>query len=206
MSTPQPNVAIDTVPVIFDRENGLQTIVAPRQFEPYLGDLALPGVLLLGGESVLEAGQRALRVKAEVLHAEFVQTLGVYDDPGRDPRSTTLTIAQLFAMAADSEFASEAERISFIAPPKLPFDHTRIVEAAAPTIGSLLDQNPDFVKSTLGEVFTTGDMAKALESVGAIFNAANLARTLANKGWLEKAGRAPRAGAGRPATSWRVVA
>lgn len=205
MNAPQPNVAIDTVPVIFDRENGLQVIVAPRQYEPFLGDLALPGVLLLGGESVLAASQRALQVKAGVRDAEFSQTLGVYDDPGRDPRSMTLTIAQLFAVPADSVFAPEAMRVSLIDSPQLPFDHTRIIEASASTVGTLLDKNPEFVKNTLGEVFTTGDMAEALGSVGATFNAANLARTLASKTWLEKAGPAPRAGAGRPATSWRVV-
>lgn len=204
MNTAQPNVAIDTVSVAFDEEKGLQAIVAPRQFEPYLGTDALPGVLLLGGESVLEAGKRALKVKAGVNEGEFVQTLGVYDDPGRDPRSTTLTIAQIFGIPTDAEILDPASLTSLQHPPALPFDHTRIIRDAAPVIAVLLDQNPEFVKLILGEEFETGDMRTALESVGATFNAANLARTLSSKPWLEKSGSAVRTSAGRPATTWRV--
>lgn len=201
----QPNVAIDTVPVVFREEIGLRAIVAPRQYEPYKGEQALPGVLLLNGESVAEAGERALDTKASVIDAEFIQTLGVYDDPGRDPRSTTLTIARLFAVASEAIFADDAELVSITDPPELPFDHQRIIAESAGALATLLETSPEFVKSVLGNEFETNAMREALESVGASFNSANLARTLSSKSWITKVGQVKKSGAGRPATLWSVT-
>lgn len=201
----QPNVAIDTIPLVFTRESGLQAVVAPRKFEPHFGAVALPGVLLLGGESVLQASYRALESKAGITEAEFAQTLGVYDDPGRDPRSTTLTIAQIFAVSRDVELDDSVTLVSLLEPGELPFDHARIISDAAPLAATLLDTDSSFVSAVLGSEFETNEMAAALSSVGAAFSAANLARSLAGKTWLFKSGSTKTAAAGRPAAVWKVV-
>lgn len=201
----QPNVAIDTVPVIFDPTLGLEAIVAPRKFKPHFGVDALPGVLLLGGESVLEASQRALESKAGISKAKFAQTLGVYDNPGRDPRSTTLTIAQLFTVPRDEGVDPSVSSVSMLAPGNLPFDHATIISDAAPFVATLLDTNPEFVKTVLGEEFETNEMKTALTSVGVVFNPANLSRTLSSKPWLSRAGSVKSSGAGRPSTVWKVT-
>ena len=63
-----------------------------RAAEPFLGRPALPGVLLLEGERLATAGERALRDKAG-LAATAIGQLVVFDEPSRDPRGATLSAA-----------------------------------------------------------------------------------------------------------------
>lgn len=199
----QPNVAIDAVAVVMT-DDGLKAVVAPRLFEPYIDENALPGVLLLGGESVVQAGKRALESKAHISNATFIETLGVYDGPARDPRSTTLTIAQLYAVKLDDVDLDKVTLESLVDPEELPFDHSTIIRDAGKSVARHLMLTPELVSGLFGSEFETSDMNKALISVDAEFNQANLARNLASKTWLTKSGKAKSNGAGRPATIWSV--
>lgn len=56
------------------------------------GEWALPGGTLEWGETLRDAVQRELREEAGVLRLELGELLGVYSDPGRDPRFHAVTV------------------------------------------------------------------------------------------------------------------
>lgn len=202
----QPNIAIDVVPVVFnDTTREIEVVLPKRIYDPFIGEFALPGVLLLNNESVDEAVQRALEVKAGYIGEVYSETLGVYDDPKRDPRSTTISISKIAILPRGTGITPEhsSERISEKL--DLPFDHERIISDAPQLIELKLGVQKDFTEALLGERFSTNDMKDALTSAGAGFVASNLARQLNSRDWLVKDGSIPQPGAGRPGAAWKVV-
>jgi ADP-ribose pyrophosphatase YjhB (NUDIX family) len=84
-------VSVDVLAVrMADAEVRFATI--ERAADPYAGWDALPGVLLLEGERLAEAGRRALVSKAGLAPTAIGQ-LVVFDEPNRDPRGATLSAA-----------------------------------------------------------------------------------------------------------------
>lgn len=202
----QPNIAIDVVPVFFNEETREVEVVLPKRvYDPFIDEFALPGVLLLNNESVDEALQRALEVKAGYTGETHSETLGVYDDPQRDPRSTTISIAKVALLPRGTKIAVEHICESVSEDLSLPFDHERIISDVPQLIELKLGVNSYFTKALLGERFSTNDVKDALTSVKADFVASNLARQLNSREWLVKDGSMPKSGAGRPGVAWRVV-
>ena len=116
-----------TVDVIIEMGSG---IVLVRRKNPPPG-WALPGGFVDGGESVATAARREAREETG-LDVELVELLGVYSDPGRDPRGF-YTISTVFIARADGEpkggdDAAEARIFQAEAlPPDLAFDHPVIL-------------------------------------------------------------------------------
>jgi 8-oxo-dGTP diphosphatase len=116
-----------TVDVIIEAGGG---IVLVRRKNPPPG-WALPGGFVDGGESVATAARREAREETG-LDVELVELLGVYSDPGRDPRGL-FTISTVFIGRADGEpkggdDAAEARIFPVEAlPPDIAFDHPVIL-------------------------------------------------------------------------------
>lgn len=92
----QSAVSLDVVALRFGADDPAVTFgVAPRQWEPFAGELALPGVLLGRGERLATAARRAVHSKLGVPDQEIVAVgqLVTFDEPHRDPRGPTLSIA-----------------------------------------------------------------------------------------------------------------
>lgn len=207
----QPLVSIDVVPVTYADEE-LRICLAPRINPPHLGELALPGVLL-GRERSVDAAQRALRVKARVEDTRgiYFRDIGVFDDPGRDPRGPTMAVAKLAILSPDVE---AGVRVPVTAIPALPFDHRSIIDAAVYALQGWMWRDRTVTRALHGESFSARDAARVERALatatggsGAEVNVANLKRRLLATGWVRQTDRLSAAPAhgGRPSYLWEWV-
>ncbi|MDR7080793.1 ADP-ribose pyrophosphatase YjhB (NUDIX family) [Arthrobacter ginsengisoli] len=204
----QPLVSIDTVALVL-RDGHWSVILGIREFEPYAGQAALPGVLLRPMERLEEAALRALSTKVNVAEESvlFLMNTGAFDNPDRDPRGPTLSIAHVAVIDPEGEPEGVVHHL-LTGNVELPFDHSAIVMSAAKAVLDALWINEPLTRALLGEKFSTADVARLMRelSVAALEgepDTSNLGRELARKPCLAKAG-APAApvGKGRPAAAW----
>ena len=93
------NVSVDVLTLRYNAvDRRVEIAVAPRASEPYVGQLALAGVTLWEGERLADAARRAVRDKLG-LDVKGLGQLTVFDEPNRDPRGFTLSVA-MWAVAS----------------------------------------------------------------------------------------------------------
>jgi 8-oxo-dGTP diphosphatase len=117
--------------VVFDRQGRL--LLVRRKNPPFQGQYALPGGFVDYGEKTEQAAARELAEETG-LTAVALALIGVYSEPGRDPRGHTVSAAYLVRVAdfapragddaADAEFVANWQR------ERLAFDHDKIVADA----------------------------------------------------------------------------
>ncbi len=192
----QPLLSVDVVAVKWDGE-ALQFALHDRPNEPFAGRSALPGVLLLPGEALVDAVHRAVAVKIGAAEASIIQVtqVGAFDGTNRDPRGATISIAHLAVIEHD---ASKLESGQWAADATgLPFDHDAIVGSAIDELGLRLWSDWPLTRAILGEEFTTKSALALSHRLDALPNrASNVAR------WLEATGRVERIGQTGRATVW----
>jgi 8-oxo-dGTP diphosphatase len=200
MADQQPLVSIDVVPLRFNREAGaIEFATGARIFEPFIGEQALPGVLLNSGESIEAAATRALDSKVGLPSGLFRQ-LGAYDSSNRDPRGASISIVLL---SAQSNAAESKKAVWHATAPKLPFDHEVIVREAYDRASQALWRDVSFTRSLLGERFTTAD-AVAIGSPTP--HASNARRWFETWPHVRRVENLSKSGAvGRPAVTWEWV-
>lgn len=209
----QPLISIDVVPLRFNRHSrSVEVLLAERVFEPSLGELALPGVLLLARERLADAVLRALRDKARVLEDQVsaLGDVGVFDTPGRDPRGPTLSVTRFCILDAAFEPGDGVVAVPLDRALSLPFDHEAIVRRAARVVSEKLWVDIELTRAILGTEFSTKDAADVHSTLAAHAeppvaseSRAHLARTLSKNPLLEQTGVAAPMGDGRPARLWR---
>ena len=101
-----------------------------RPSEPYLGQLALPGVLLWEGERLENAARRAAWHKLG-FNVDALGQLTVFDEARRDPRGFTLSVA----MWGVGDGEGRARWFPLDEVPPLAFDHNSIIENWSVTLG-----------------------------------------------------------------------
>jgi 8-oxo-dGTP diphosphatase len=168
-----------------------------RTLDPFAGRPALPGVLLLRGERIRDAAGRAL---AKVrLVARGAGQLVTFDEPNRDPRGPTLSIAT-WAVVAEP---GGARWVPIDRPPELAFDHDRIVADCRPLLAGMLWRETTFTRLLTGEEFAASDAVALHQALtGTAPDRGNLNRTLASIPGLHRTDRYASAGRGRPGTVW----
>lgn len=124
----RPSLAVD---VVIKSRGGV--VLVRRKNNPYRGKWALPGGFVEYGEKVEFAAARealeetGIRVKLDGL-------LGVYSDPGRDPRGHTISICFTAKWAGGKmKAASDAKEVGLFRKvpwDELAFDHAQILKDA----------------------------------------------------------------------------
>ena len=121
-----PPVAADVIIELVDRPG--RPIVLIERRNPPAGH-ALPGGFIDVGETVEDAARREAREETG-LDVQLRGLLGVYSDPGRDPRGHTITIVYVGEARGEPAAGDDAAAIVVAdpeAPPPLAFDHERIL-------------------------------------------------------------------------------
>ncbi|MEN0138761.1 MAG: NUDIX hydrolase [Rhodococcus sp. (in: high G+C Gram-positive bacteria)] len=209
----QSSVSVDVVALRFGNPEpgALRYGVAPRRWEPYTGKTALPGVLLGAGERLDTAARRAVTTKLGIPDTAILAAgqLTVFDEPSRDPRGPTLSIAMWAVVTADdiaTDPAVATEWRGFDEHRGLAFDHDRIVGAARSILAAgLLWRDTTFTRALLGPEFAaTHAVAVTTALAGSRPDPGNLNRTLKAIPGLERTDERVRVQAtGRPAVVWR---
>ena len=118
--------------VVCDRAGRIMLI--RRGNKPFKGGYALPGGFVDIGETVEAACRREVLEEAGVAVSEL-QLVGVYSDPGRDPRGHTVSVAYLARLpdAPKPKAGSDAEAAEWVKDWRnldLAFDHAKIIADA----------------------------------------------------------------------------
>ena len=130
---PRPALTADVVAVRF---NAVPHVLLVRRVrEPYAGRWALPGGFVEEGEAPESAAVRELAEETGLLISGPLPVVGVYGEPGRDPRGWVVTVAYLARVDAQpalvaGDDAAEVRWFSSAGLPDLAFDHSRIVADA----------------------------------------------------------------------------
>jgi 8-oxo-dGTP diphosphatase len=132
---PRPAVAVD---VVVQSRDG-HVLLVRRRNEPYKGRWALPGGFVEIDERLADAAVRELAEEAGLTGLEL-RPVGVFDEPGRDPRGRTISVAFSGRVGERSwpragSDAADARWIPLDDLPPTAFDHDRIIAAARNATG-----------------------------------------------------------------------
>jgi len=110
-----------------------RVLLVRRKNPPFKGHYALPGGFVEIGETVEEGCRREL-LEETGIKAGRLRLVGVYSDPGRDPRGHTCSVVFLARPARGEpragDDAAAAEWVADWRKAGLAFDHARILAAA----------------------------------------------------------------------------
>ena len=191
-------LAVDTV-VLTVRDRELVALAVQRDD----GRLALPGGFVGERERPLDTARRKLREKTGLRQA-YLEQLGAFADPGRDPRGWIPSIAYLALVPPRTEPRDAAARwIHARGRPRLAFDHRTILAAAVERVeGKLWWSN--VAVGMLAGAFTMSEARAVYESIAAArYDPATFARDLKATGLVEPTGEQRSDGPGRPAALYR---
>ena len=122
-----PLLAVDAV--IFFQEG---IVLIKRDNPPYQGCFALPGGFVEIGETVEDAMHREAREETGLV-IELLGLVGIYSDPGRDPRGHVVSAAFLASGRGELVSGSDARSAEVFlinSLPPLAFDHDKIISDA----------------------------------------------------------------------------
>ncbi|MCC3291768.1 NrtR DNA-binding winged helix domain-containing protein [Arthrobacter sp. zg-Y1110] len=167
---PRPSVAVDTAALTVAGDE-LMVLLVRRREEHHAGEWALPGTFLRERETLADAVLRSLRDKAGI-EGRVPQQLHVFDDPDRDDRGWTLSVAHVDAVpfreleaplqSDDVRLASIAEEADLIA--ALPYGHADMVLLALERMRQDYAQTPD-PAGLLHDPFTLKELRDLHEAV-----------------------------------------
>jgi 8-oxo-dGTP diphosphatase len=128
MQRKSPAITVDAI-ILKDHS----ILLVQRKHEPFQGLWALPGGFVEYGETTEQAVIREVREETG-LETRVHGLLGVYSDPGRDPRGHTITVAYLVTPVGGTLMTGDdAALVRYFKHdelPRLAFDHTMIVKDA----------------------------------------------------------------------------
>lgn len=193
-------LAVDAV-VLTARDGELLALAVERDD----GVLALPGGFVGERERPLDTARRKLREKTGLRQA-YLEQLGAFADPGRDPRGWIPSIAYLALVPPRTEPRDPAARwIRARGRPRLAFDHRAILAAAVERVeGKLWWSN--VAVGMLPGPFTMSEARAVYAAVTATrYDPATFARDLRATGLVEPTGEVRSGGPGRPAGLYRFT-
>lgn len=128
MSRRYPRLAVDGV--VFKNHS---VLLIKRRNEPFKGFWALPGGFVEYGERVEDSVVREV-FEETGLKTKVDKLVGVYSDPGRDPRGHIVSVVFLLhvvdGVLKGGDDAAEARFFNLDSLPRLSFDHGRVIKDA----------------------------------------------------------------------------
>jgi 8-oxo-dGTP diphosphatase len=127
---PRPCVTVDVV--VLTRERRPRVLLIRRKKEPFAGAWAIPGGFIEMDETLEQSARRELREETGLVVGEL-EPVGVYGDPGRDPRGRTISVVSLARIEApppELQAADDAAELAWHRLDELPdlaFDHAEIL-------------------------------------------------------------------------------
>ena len=205
---PHPAVTADVV--VFTVEAGRLAVVLIRRAEwPHAGKWALPGGFVGIDESLKRAAWRELREETG-LNAAYLEQLGAFGRPDRDPRERVITVVYIALVPADrldlhaGSDAKEARLFRVDELPELAFDHAKIIRHAIERVQDRLD-TAGVATRLMPESFTLPELQRACEAVaGTRFDKRNFRKKLDALGLVEATGELRQGGSHRPAKLYRA--
>lgn len=208
-------LAVDLV-ILTLRDARLHVLLVERGIEPYKGAQALPGGFLQHAqESLLAAAHRELAEEADLdVETLRLEQLGIYDDPGRDPRGRVVSVAFLAIAPRLPEPTAGTDAAGAGWQPTdrvlsgeldLAFDHRRIVADGIERARVKLEHSA-LATAFCGSTFTITDLQDVYEAVWGIpLDPRNFYRKVQRTdGFIIPAGSARKAATGRPARLFRA--
>ncbi|MEU6248272.1 NUDIX domain-containing protein [Glycomyces sp. NPDC047010] len=203
------------VVILTVREERLEVLLVRRGKPPFEGMLAIPGGYMEPGENLWQTAVRELREETAldgmVQHLELV---GIYTDPGRDPRGQIASGAWVamvpdppVAKAGGDAAATQWLPIEEALEGPLAFDHKRILQDAVEKARRMLDQSTSAI-AFCQEEFTISELRRVYETVwGVKLDPGNFHRKVTRiEGFVERTGGATTRDGGRPAGLYRAGA
>ena len=169
------------------------------------GGAALPGGFVGREESPAGAARRKLAEKTG-LDEPYLEQLGAFADPGRDPRGWIASIAYLALVPPDTKPADPGARwIRARGRHRLLYDHRTILRTAVERVeGKLWWSN--VAVGVLPGAFSMTEARIVYEAISATtYDPATFARDLKATGLVEPTGERRSAGPGRPAALYRFT-
>lgn len=206
-------LAVDLV-ILTLRDGRLNVLLIERGTEPYIGALALPGGFLRDEHEGIEAAARRELSEEAGLADVHMETLGVYGEPGRDPRGRVVSVAHLaiaprlpdpvagtdaakaYWTPVDDVFSSRVE---------LAFDHRQIITDGVERARTKLEHTA-LATAFCGETFTISELQQVYEAVwGVRLDPRNFYRKVQSaRGFIVADGPMRRTSHGRPARLFRA--
>lgn len=131
----RPALTVDCAVFGLD-ERDLKVMLIQRALPPFAGQWALPGGFVRMDETLEQAARRELGEETGLGDGLFLEQIGAFGDLDRDPRERVVTVAfsalvrlagQRVGAATD---ARDAAWFAVADPPRLAFDHGRILDQA----------------------------------------------------------------------------
>ncbi len=226
---PEPEtyvVAVDVV-VLTLVENQLHTLLIRRNEAPFNGQWMLPGGVVQGRESLLQAAERVLREKAG-LTGVYLEQLFTFSEPQRDPRDRAISVAHL-ALVNRERFDDLKPHLSETAVSRitvpwdgemggpvqalsdqglnmpLAFDHAEMLGLAVKRVRGKLDYTPVGFQ-LLPDSFTLYQLQKVHEAIlGRTLNKDSFRRRMLASGQLEATSQSQSDVDHRPAALYRFT-
>ena len=205
---PHPAVTVD-VTVFTVTDGRLAVLLMRRSQWPHAGKWALPGGFVDIDESLKRAAWRELQEETGI-KAGYLEQLGAFGRPDRDPRERVITVVYIALAAADrmdiraGSDAAEARLFNIDDLPELAFDHARILAHAREWLRDRLGID-GIARRLMPAQFTLSELQSACEAVaGRALDKRNFRKRLKALDAVEPTGEMREGGAHRPAALFRA--
>jgi 8-oxo-dGTP diphosphatase len=212
-SFPPFAVTVDMV-LLTVTDGHFSVLLVERDTHPFRGFTALPGGFVQADEDLDAAAVRRLEMETGVRRdAAYVEQLGAFGAPDRDPRMRVVSVAYLvFAPDLPAPRPGVGARsvawvpVDDVRTDRLAFDHGRVLAAGVERARAKLEYTP-LAAAFCDEELTVADLRKVYEAVwGVPLDPRNFHRKVTGTpGFLEPLGRPAPVGpeGGRPAALYR---
>ena len=205
---PHPAVTVDIV--VFTIEGDvLKVLLVQRGQPPFEGKWALPGGFVEPDESLKRAAWRELKEETGV-NAGFLEQLGAFGHPDRDPRERVITVAYYALIPRDrltlkaSSDAVGAKLFAISELPELAFDHAKILSRARERMKDRFDDSV-IATQLMPQSFTLTELQRVYECIlGKPIDKRNFRKKIKALDLVVPTGERRRDGPHRPANLYRT--